>query len=354
MASFSVGQSKVKTWRNCRRAFDWKYVQNLQRRRVKRPFMFGKIVHRMVEAYGQEEDPMDVLGEIEFADQKLFTAEREMYGDIIADIGLIMEEYFRYHHDGLRMLPVPDESGALRFAEHEFAVPLEELVARADRARVRGIIFKGQVDGFGKTPNKLRWLVEHKTHDNMPGEEERWRSVQAIVYRKAALHLGWVPALDGVCWNYIRSKAPTIPHVIKDGSRLSNQQIVTLPSVVRKTLRDAKLKIEDHVDHIRAAEASRDQYFHRVYSPVSSVVADNIFGGFVESACEMRDSAGKRRDQNVGRHCSWCDYEPLCRAELTGGDVDFVKQGEYTVEDPEAYRRSSRAKAPAGGDPQGG
>lgn len=352
---FGVGQSKVRAWRNCRRAYWWKYVRQLQRRTTKRPFMFGKIVHRMIEAHAQGEDPNGVLDQISFDNEKLFTAEREMYGDIVEDIRTIMAEYFVYHGNSLRMIPVPDEEDGLRFAEHEFAVPLEELVPKTDRARVQGIVFKGQVDGLAKTrANGLRWLMETKTHDNKPGEDERWRNVQTIVYRRVVLHLEWVKTLDGVCWNYIKSKPPTRPQVLKDGSRLSAQKVTTLPSVVREVLREAGLREEDHDEILQRAVESRRDYFDRIFSPVSEIVADNVFRGFVDTACEMRDDVGKwKRDMNVGRHCSWCDYEPLCRTELTGGDVDFVAEREYSHEDPEGYRRSGR-KSQGGGEDAGG
>lgn len=345
---FGVGQSKVKTWRNCRRAYHYKYERELQRRRTKRPFMFGKIAHRMIEAHAQEEDPFAVLAEISFENEKLFTAEREMYGDIVEDVETIMREYFEYHTDGLRFIPVRDESGELRFAEHEFAVPLEELVPRRRRAAASGILFKGQVDGLGKTDNGLRWLVETKTFDRMPGDDERWRNVQTVVYRRVVTHLGWMRSVDGVCWNYIMSHPPTVPQVLKDGSRLSNQKITTLPSVVRRVLRETGLRSEDHDAILQRAVDARRDYFQRIYSPVSEIVADKIFDGFVESACEMRDTQGRMGQMNTGRHCSWCDYEPICRAELTGGDTDFVIKGEYTREDPEAYRRSARDKAHGG------
>lgn len=343
--TYSVGQSKVKTWRNCRRAYYHKYEEKIQPKRSKRPFTFGRIVHRMIEAKAQEDDPFEVLKSIEVENLPVFTSEKEMYGEIVADIGVIMTDYFEYHDDGLRFIPVKDENDEYRFAEHEFAIPLEELVNRRDRKRVAGIVFKGQVDGLGKTPNGLRWLIEHKTFDRLPSDDERWRNVQSVVYRRAVLHLKWLKSMDGVCWNYVMSKAPTVPQLLKDGSRLSVREIVTLPSVVRAALQAHQLDpdTEDHKKLLERAEQSRRDYFRRVYAPVNTTVADKIFEDFVETAVEMRDCHDSKMGRNVGRHCSWCDYEPLCRADLTGGDVDFVRDAEFAPEDPEGYRRTKRS-----------
>lgn len=346
MKLFSVGQSKVKTWRGCQQAYHFKYVEELQRKRTKRPFAFGTIIHRMIEANAQGDDPFGVLDEINLENLQIFASEREMYGDIIEDIRIIMEDYFIFHRDGLRFIPVRDENKEMRFAEHEFAIPLEELTREP---KAKGIVFKGQVDGLGKTPNDLRWLIEHKSRDKLPNHDERWRNLQSTVYARAVKRLGWLKKVDGVCWNYIYSKAPTIPKPIKDGSRLSRQAIVTLPSVLRRALEQHNLKAEDHPELVSSAEASRKEYFQRFYVPVNQTVQDIIFNGFVETAIEMREGSGTKKCKNIGRHCSWCDYEPLCRTELTGGDVDFVRQGEFQNEDPEGYRRTSRA-ARAGGN----
>jgi hypothetical protein len=225
-------------------------------------------------------------------------------------------------------------------------VPLEELVdqKKFKRRDVEGIDFKGQIDGLAKTPNKLRWLVERKSFDKLPGDDERWRNLQSVVYVKAVLHLGWLKRVDGVCWDYVKSKPPTVPQILKSGDRLSVREIVTLPSVVHAALKQHKLRAEDHEELLARAERSRDEYFQRIFTPLNWTVVENIFHGFVESAIEMREHGDTKTDKNIGRHCSWCDYEPICRSELDGGDVDYIKKHDYQPEDPEGYRRSGRGK----------
>ena len=53
---------------------------------------------------------------------------------------------------------------------------------------------------------------------------------------------------------------------------------------------------------------------------------------------------------NIERHCSWCDYEPLCRARLQGNDFDFIKERQYEIDKGDHKKkkvreRSSRKKA---------
>ena len=164
---FKVSQSKVKTWRRCTEAYSLKYVDKLRRKRIKRPFMFGRIVHNMLEADANGDDPFDVLDQVSFDNQKLFAAEREMYGEIVEDLGTIMEAYFEYWPES-DLLFVRKKG---RSAEHLFEIEV-----------LPGILWTGIIDGVARTPNKLRWLVEHKSFKKKVNEDHRWRNLQSVTY----------------------------------------------------------------------------------------------------------------------------------------------------------------------------
>jgi len=328
---YVVNQSKVNCWRQCRRAYQYRYVELLVPKITARPFEFGGIVHRMIEEHAQGRNWEAVLDQIAIDKEKLFTAEIEMYGEIIEDIRIIMREYFAYWQPrDLRFIPIPDGEDE-RYAEHEFAIPLTPK-----------IMFKGQIDGIGRTPNKLQWLIEHKTFDHLPSDDHRWRNLQSVVYIYAIKEQGWLSRIDGVCWNYIRSKPPTRPKILKSGNLSQASGIVTLPSMAKKTLEENGLKPENHPKLMARADECRSEYFQRIFTPVNETVFQNIFNGFVDTAQEMLKNHGRKTDMNISRACEWCKYEPICRADLTGGDVPFVKEREYREEDPEAHRRTAR------------
>ena len=319
MSVVNVSQSKAKSWRQCKQQFHYKYVEGLKRRRIKRPFQFGRIVHEMVEAYANGLDPFDILDEIELKHANMFRAEREQYGEIIQDIAFIMEEYFeQWPDDSLLYQKING-----KFSEHEFTLPLE-----------RGLAFKGKIDAVAKA-NKLRWLVEHKTFGRMPTDDHRWRNVQSSVYVRAIEMLGWKP-VDGTVWDYIRSKSPSRPEILKSGE-LSKRKLDTLPNVVRYVLRKNKLKVKEYSEFIKLQESNRSSYFARVFTPTSKAVVDSVFNDFVSTAREIAELQGKTTVRNIGQHCDFCDYEPLCRAFLQGSDVDFVKTREFTNGNPEDY-----------------
>lgn len=313
--TFKVSQSKVKTWRKCRQAYWYRYVESLRKKVKARPLTFGSLIHEMIESHANNEDPFHVLRVAERKQGKMFRAEYELYGDIINDVRVIMSDYFAYHKkDDITYLPIKGQ-----YAEHEFNVDLGD-----------GITATGKVDAFA-TRNKLKWMVEHKSFGNqMPNEDARWRDLQSSVYIRIGEMLGW-PRVDGLLWDYIRSKPPQSPQFLKNGT-VARRAIDTLPTKIREFVEANKKQVGSHAGRLMSmATANQSRYFQRIYVPTKPDVIGKVFADFIETAREMRDLHGKRRARTVDRHCSWCDYEGLCRAELRGGDVDFIKEKDFEV-----------------------
>jgi len=309
---FRVSQSKLKLWRKCRRAYWYRYIEKLRRRRIARPLQFGRMVHEMLQAYANSENPFDVLDRLSLENEELFAAEREMYGEIVDDIRVIMTEYFEHYADDSLLYIRRGGRGG----EHEFSLEI-----------LPQVTFEGKIDGVVKTPNKLTWLIEHKTFTNMPNEDHRWRNLQSVVYVKALQMLGW-PEVDGTCWDYIRSKSPSRPQLLKSG-QMSQRAIDSLPSRVIETLRDSGLDPREYETLVEGAYNNRKFYFQRIFNPIKTEVVDIVWKDFIETVEEMVRLDGKVLARNIDRHCEWCEYEPICRAELQGGDSDFVKEREF-------------------------
>lgn len=308
-----VSQSKVRQWRECRRKFWYAHVMKIQRRRQPRPLAFGSISHKMKEALAQGEDPYEVLENIPKQDLEAYREDPEKYGDILKDLEYIYQAYSEFWKK--QQLVYVEHDG--RRAEHPFEVVLEE----------EGIMVKGTIDAVTKY-RQMNWLTEHKNHKNIPNDDERWRSVQSVVYIKVIQMLGWWKGIEGTCWDYIRSKAPSRPELLKDGS-VSKRRIDTLPNVVKFALRHHRDK-PGYRELVDSATLNMSTYFQRVYTPIKKQVIDQVWGDFLRTAREMRDTdllvAPVR---TIGRHCSWCQNEMLCRASLTGGDEEYLIENEY-------------------------
>lgn len=313
---FKVSQSKVNTWLRCHLASYYKYVKKLAKKKKARPLVFGTIVHEMVEANANSDNPFDKLKEIDKQQGAMFASEREEYGNLIEDVTNIMTDYFDFW---------PEKS--MRFirhnkkaAEHVFEVDIGD-----------DIVATGKLDAIGVTPNKLRWLVEHKSGRNLPNEDHRWRNLQSNLYIKIMEIIGLKP-VDGTCWDYIRSKPPTKPQLKKDGT-LSTRKLDTLPSAVKVAFKEHGISLNNPAAKaiLEEAIANRRNYFQRIFTPAKPRIMEKVFKEFFEAARDMRDNLGKKTFRHFGRHCEWCEYEGLCRAELTGGDVDFLIAKDYTT-----------------------
>lgn len=289
----------------------------LQKKKRKRPLVFGSIVHNVIEADFEGQDWKKVLKKIDLDEGKMFRREREMYGDLIQDIKDIMVDYFDYWESSVK----PIKHGG-RSSEHEFRIELED-----------GIWFTGKIDAVVRSKG-MRWLMEHKTFSRMPSEDERWRSVQAAVYFRAMEEMGFKP-MDGILWDYVNSKPCNVPGELTPTGKLSTRRIDSLPSRVRRWIKEEKVdpKSKEAKKMLADAKENRRNRFLRIYSPIKPRIVDNIWDDFVDTAKEIADNFGTKKDQNIERHCSWCDYQPLCKAEATGADLDWLLEREYQTED---------------------
>lgn len=311
----NISQSKVKTWRQCRRAFHNKFVLGIQKKKKTRPLMFGSIVHEVIEAHMEGKKWRKVLKKLEKDLGPMFRKEREMYGNILKDIEYIMEDYFEYWEGSIK--PIEHDG---RSSEYEFRIELDT-----------GLWFTGKIDAVVRA-RKMKWIMEHKTFNRMPSEHERWRSVQGSVYFRAAEEMGF-PTLDGVLWDYVSSKPCNVPGELTATGKISQARIDTLPSRVNAWIEEEGHKAKDFKKMLADAEANRRNRFIRVFSPVKPRVVDNIWNDFVDTAKEIQDNFGKKKDQNIGRHCSWCDYQMLCEAEVKDSDLEWLLKREYQSED---------------------
>lgn len=313
---FNVSQSKVKTYRRCQYAYFLRYIEKLKKKTKSRPLQFGSLVHGVIEHWAEGNDWEEMLDGLVEKFGKIFKAEREAYGEIIEDTKVIMREYFEYYDE--RDLVFERIAG--RSAEHKFNIEI-----------IPGVNWNGKIDFKGRTRDKRRWMGEHKTFNRRPNVDERWRNLQGSTYIRANDILGWTP-VSGVLWDYIWSKAPIRPQILTNGS-LSNKKIDTLPGAVIAAIEAEGLSLKKHKAHIDKAAENRPLWFERVFTPVNTSVVDAVFADFVLTIREMVDREDRKVNhwpKNIDKHCGWCDFEGICRAELQGLDRDYVIQHDFT------------------------
>jgi PD-(D/E)XK nuclease superfamily len=325
--AFGVSQSKVSQWRRCKLAFHFQHREHLRPKVKSRPLYFGSTVHSMLQAVAEGRDARSALAEIAHRDEPMFREERDYFVKLIEDINFIFRAYKKFWAEApLVFVPIGN-----RNAEVPFAVKIDDAIE-----------VKGTIDGI-VSHKSFNWLLEHKTHKEFPSADHRWRNLQGAVYNSISRLLGW-PKLQGVCWNYVRSKEPTRPKILKSG-KLSIKDLDTLPEVVLEVLEEHRLNPRDYADFIAAQEANLPTWFERVWTPVQEHVVKTLWREFRATAREMADYYTRTEappPRTIDHHCTWCPYEKLCRAELQGLDVDGVKQLDYVFDDT-PYQRGQAA-----------
>jgi len=320
MAPFKVRQSTLKTWRKCRRAAHHKLVEFLRPKTLRRPLKFGTLMHNLIEARAHKISPKKYFKSLDQSELDGYD-DQEEYGDIISNASDIMHHYNqRWKDDGLRTCKGP--SGGI--AEHKFEMPL-----------AKGIILTGKIDMVVRSEDRRRWMTEHKTYSKEWSEEDRWRNVQSSLYINAWTTLTG-KRLDGVLWDYIYSKPPSVPKLTQKG-KISQAAIVTLPITVSRFIAANKLTSKDEgVDSpIAAGEEGAERYFERVFVPRNLRVEKIVLNDAISTAKEMQRKLGKSKERTIDFHCNMCEFKKLCNAALTGGDVGFVKRNYYYVDEEE-------------------
>ncbi len=311
-----VHQSGLKTFRRCHRCWYYKYVEQLERIKKGPALLRGTICHAMIEAKANGKDPWVPYEEFIKENKKIFIEEEEVYGNIEEMICNIMEGYFRhYKNDVLTPMKIGD-----KFAEHKFSIQIEE-----------DIYLEGIIDMVALDDHNRVWLVDHKTHKTIPSGDNAYYNMQSALYAYAMRELPEFPNPDGVCWNYIKWKDQTKPELLKNGT-MSKKKIDTTWDVYLKALLENNLDPADYQDVKEALQSRESEFYIRQYLPLNDVIIQSVYRDAVTTAKQIEtflDRPKEQFDRNLTRDCSWCEFYPLCQAELRGLDSEFMRKVDY-------------------------
>lgn len=330
MKDFEVSQSKIKLWRRCKKAYDYKINQKLIPRVTRRPLAFGTIVHGMLEAHFNGDDPWSVLKAYEKSQGKLFKAEEEEFGNILDDIQVLMECYFRFYKDDDKRLTAWKNPNTDKRSEHNIKVVMVDLGKRGR------IIYDCTIDTVLVDRKLNAWLTDHKTGVREVPSVSRFTDIQSMLY-VWAFEKDTGLGVNGVLWNYIKSKAPSVPRILKSGefSRAASQS--TTWFVYRRALKNAGLDPKNYKDMKELLEGREVDFFNRVFLPVKKEVQQQILEEAIDTAQEMKEfSETGPFPRTMDKHCLWCDYQGICNAELQGLDARSVRINDYRKDNGKA------------------
>ena len=323
--------SMLKTFRRCPKQAEFKYVHRLKPRLLGSPLKRGTWIHSLLEEHHAGRDWRAMHAKLSAQFNKMFDEEKDFYGDMPTEIKTIMESYaWHYKNDPWIV------------HETEFQIEAEF---------PDGSIYRGKVDALVENQFGL-WLVDHKSHKSLPDHSFRLLDSQSALYLWAAQQNG-IPVL-GFIWNYLRWKAPSVPQILKDGSRLSKSACDTdYPTYVRALKRykeEYGLKItpeyKERARYLKSLQykpgmPQASGFFRRDVlekSPemLERAMRENFHTAQRMNTYDFRDKAAVERV--VERSCSFsCSYTDLCTADLMGANTRPLIKQNYIVGDPNDY-----------------
>lgn len=333
--------SMLKTFRRCPKQAEFKYVHRLKPKKLGSPLKRGTWVHSLLEAYHGGEDWKDLHKKFSSQFNQLFDEEKDYYGDMPTEIYTIMRAYiWHYAND-------PWE-----YIDREFQL---------EATLPDGTVYRGKVDALIRNQFGL-WLVDHKTHKTLPDLSFRLLDAQSALYLWAAQENGL--KVNGFIWNYLRWKAPSVPALLKDGSRISKVDSDTdYPTFVR-TLKKYKEENNNFVitpeNRAKAKRLKSQQYefgqpqtsdfFRRDVLEKSPDMIERVVQGNYTTSQRMHTydfSDPDKVERVVERGCTFsCSYTDLCTAELMGGNIEHMKRQNYTQGDPNSYYNDKAGDIP--------
>lgn len=261
----------------------------------------------------------------------LFEEEREELGDLPGDAARLMRSYLRTY---------PDDAKRYRVIHTELDERVE--MPNGDMFRfIIDLILEDQVNGG-------LWLLDYKTLSRFLPDDFMLLDSQLARYFWAAKRLKLeTPGspLMGAIFDEIRTKAPTVPALLKSG-RLTQKKdqdtdVTTYLWAMKKldkTKEPWKDKVQFYYPTLQRIKAQQEgRFFRRTFLPRDKPMTQQMMHELMMTANEIKRATRiGQYPRAVSKDCIWdCDYLDLCQIELQGGDSSHTKKIKFTVKEEE-------------------
>lgn len=340
--------SMLKTYLTCPKAAQYKYAERLKPRFLvakDKPLHRGVWLHELLQAHYEGKDWKKVHATNTKKFNMLMDTEREELGDLPTECARIMRSYL-WHYGADK--DDPHHGWEVLAAEQTFEAVWPDSEDGND-------IYRCRVDLLVRDAYGLL-IVDHKSHKNMPSNTFRILDAASPLYIWAARESGY--DVRGFLWNYIRTKAPTIPELVYKGTAregLSKRAIDTDYPTYARAVKDLGIDWRND-ESVRARLRHFKNQRYKPGMPQTSPFFrwdmlekdDDMVARVVATAMRTRDRMHSDFDdfevveRNMGRHCDWCRFRELSTTELMGGMADHIRRKQFRVNDPLDYYQDKK------------
>lgn len=339
--TFQVSLSAYQEWQKCEMRWYLGYVRRLKLKEQAYAPTLGRALHEYLEGYYKSIrdglSPDDAHLRAQFDASNKFVPEARGYAQTAFLAG--MEDLAKEYSE------LPTKAGSL--TDRYYAARGRDDALRYEVLHVEqvlnmeiteGITSLGYTDLVTRDRETGRTnLWEHKSTQYVPQDSVRLRDFQTMLYGIKVRHLLGTP-IDSITWNYIRTKEPAVPEVLKSGGLTLRKDIDTTWEVYAATAKRAGIDpYESKYDELRERLDGREMtvFFPRYEVPV--VIDESVLmNDYIEESRRMRDAkqafmAGVRQPiRSLSRDCDYCSFFRVCQAALTGGDEEDVIRMKFT------------------------
>ena len=325
----NISLSAIQSYRTCQQQYAYRYVERLRKRDRSKPLELGSLLHKYLELYyGMLKDgvkPNDAHEASKLATSAEFTPQVRRSAKVLYEMG----------QDALakEMLAILPMSG--RIADRYFLTRGEEdaeeyeilLVEEELESEVApGFLSRGKIDMITRSRDTgLVELWEHKSTGSVPSTEYRLRDLQTTLYKYQLEEY----EIDQVVWNYIRTKEPTVPKVLKSGPYKGGlthaKSLDSTWEVFAAEIKRHGFKEIDYLEQRKRLEGREESVYFPRYPQVILANPQVLLRDYVRTAKDIKLAIERWRARKrvpvrtLSLSCDWCDFKDLCNAVLLAG-----------------------------------
>ena len=314
-----ISYSRVQSYLSCPYKHYLSYVKGINQIAPVRPLQFGSDFHKLLEMRGDPEKLEKAMSDIKDTYYELPSKFQAELGETyIEDLAVIFQDYCEVYKDE----PIPQKT------EKEFMIKL-------GICKGEPIWFKGVIDELYLTKYKGKKSIkigEHKTFNYRPDMNTLMMNSQKSLYSYAVFKLyGILP--DEVIWDYIHSTPASEPIWLERSQKFSTAKSTKItPYSFRRACQSHGITDHKILQQANSYEDNVSNFFFRVSQPVIPQMVDNVYEGFLYTAKQIALQGHKNKTKNLTRDCAYCSYQPICHAELTGGNVQEILDKDFAIE----------------------
>ena len=292
-------------FRNCRKAVDWRYLQQLVPLQRDRNLHFGSIIHECLQAWHQRRDVAEVLATINRLCANRLQDENQ-HRDWHLATAMMRAYAARYVTDDFEIVAL----------EKNFEAPI---VNPATGSASRSFVLAGKVDGIVRISGEY-FILEHKTASQIDGDylEKLWTDFQITLYAHFIEQTLGIP-ITGILYNVlVKAKLQQGKGETEEDFQARRAELLAKSKTGKTTAKRKQPESDDEFQQRLGEKYSDAEMFHREMLYLSRDRFEILRAELWELTQAFLEA--KRRGifyQNTAFCFNYqrpCAYFPLCRS----------------------------------------